>query len=148
MINYRTRVKTEYTNKKWDLNTMKIKFKNLEKIIPFTTIVTLLSINFRNAKSELDAYYLTYYELKDMFLKYQRLSFGDTTKNIKKVYEHNWEDILNEQLNNTATIGLSSNYTKAYINNSIYGYGYYSIYDSYMTNNIVADYDDGRLLQY
>lgn len=104
MINCWTRVKTEYTNKKWDLNTMKIKIKNLEKIIPFTTIVTLLSINLRNAKSELDAYYLTYYELKDMFLKYQRLSFGDTTKNIKKVKEvceHNWEDILNEQLINT-----------------------------------------------
>ena len=110
---------------------MKIKIKNLEKIIPFTTIATFLSVNLMNAKSELDAYYLTYYELKDMFLKYKRSSFGDTIKNIKKVYELNWENILNEQLNNTATIGLSYNYTNAYINDSIYG----SIYDSYMTNN-------------
>jgi len=131
MVNYRTIVKTVYTNKKWDLDTMKIKIKNLEKIIPFTTIATFLSVNLMNAKSELDAYYLTYYELKDMFLKYKRSSFGDTIKNIKKVYELNWENILNEQLNNTATIGLSYNYTNAYINDSIYG----SIYDSYMTNN-------------
>lgn len=91
MVNYRTIVKTVYTNKKWDLDTMKIKIKNLEKIIPFTTIATFLSVNLMNAKSELDAYYLTYYELKDMFLKYKRSSFGDTIKNIKKVYQLNWK---------------------------------------------------------
>ncbi len=121
---------------------MKIKIKNLEKIIPFPTIFTNLSINLMNAKSEWDAYYLTYYELKDMFLKYKRSSFGDTAKNIKKVNELHWEDILNEQLIDTAAIGLSSNYTNAYINNSIYGS--YNIYDSYMTNGVLVDYD-GRL---
>lgn len=104
MINYWTRVKTVYTNKKWDLDTMKIKFKNLEKIIPYANIATLLSVNLMNAKSELDAYYITYYELKDMFLKYKRSSFGDTTKNKKIVHELNWEDILNEQLVNSAFV--------------------------------------------
>ena len=138
MNNYTTTIKKEYTNKKWDLETMKIKFKNLEKIIPYPTIATLFSINLMYAKSELDAYYLTYYELKDAFLKYKRSSFGDTSKNIKKVRELNWEDILNEQL----TTRLSSSYTTAYINNSIINhsyiknsiYGSYDIYDSYMTN--------------
>ena len=120
---------------------MKIKFKNLEKIIPYATIATLLSANLMNAKSELDAYYLTYYELKDIFLKYKRSSFGDTSKNIKNVHELNWNDILNEQLINPAGIGLSSNCTNAYINNSIYGS--YNVYDNYMTN-IVVDYC-GRL---
>jgi hypothetical protein len=129
---------------------MKIKLKNLEKIIPSTIIGTHLSVNFICAKSELDAYYLTYYEVKDMFLKYKRSSFGDTTKNIKKVYELNYEDVLNEQLNNAAVVAakeLSSTYTNAYINNSIYGYyGYYNAYDSYATN-LVVDYD-GRLIGY
>jgi len=140
-----SKIKTEYTNKKWDLDTMKIKFKNLEKVIPCATIAIFLSVNHMNAKSELDAYYLTYYELKDMFLKYKRSSFGDTTKNIKKVYE------LNEQLNNAAVVAakelsstLSSTSTNAYINNSIYGY--YNAYDSYATN-LVAYYD-GRLIGY
>ena len=145
MINYTTKLKTEYTNKKWDLETMKIKFKNLEKIISFITIHTRLSINKMYAKSELDAYYLTYFELKDMFLKYKRSSFGDTTKNVKKVYEINWGDITNERLIDTTAMGISSNYTNAYINNSIYGS--YNLYDSYMTNNIVVDYD-GRLIGY
>ena len=143
-----SKIKTEYTNKKWDLDTMKIKFKNLEKVIPCATIAIFLSVNHMNAKSELDAYYLTYYELKDMFLKYKRSSFGDTTKNIKNVYE------LNEQLNNAAVVAakelsstLSSTSTNAYINNSIYGYyGYYNAYDSYATN-LVVDYD-GRLIGY
>lgn len=141
---------TEYTNKKWDLDTMKIKIKNLEKIIPFNIVGRYLSINKVYAKSELDAYYLTYYDLKDIFLKYKRSSFGDTTKNIKKVYELNYEDVLNEQLNNAAVVAakeLSSTYTNAYINNSIYGYyGYYNAYDSYATN-LVVDYD-GRLIGY
>lgn len=146
-----SKIKAEYTNKRWDLDTIKIKFKNLEKIIPYTTIATLLSVNLMYAKSELDAYYLTYYELKDMFLKYKRSSFGDTTKNIKKVYELNYEDVLNEQLNNAAVVAakelsstLSSTYTNAYINNSIYGY--YNVYDGYPTN-LVVDYD-GRLIGY
>ena len=137
MINCWTRVKTEYTNKKWDLDTMKIKIKNLEKIIPLYIVGMYLSMNKVNAKSELDAYYLTYYELKDKYLKYKRSSFGDTTKNIKV----NWEDISNEQLIDAATTRLSSNYTNAYVNNSIYGH---YAYDNYMTN-IVADYD-GRLI--
>ena len=145
MINYWTRRKTEYTNKKWDLETMKIKLKNLEKIIPSTIIGTHLSVNFICAKSELDAYYLTYYEVKDMFLKYKRSSFGDTTKNIKKVYELDWEDVLNEQLNDTATIGLSSDYTtNAHINNSIYGY--YNAYDNCMTSAVVGY--DGRFINH
>jgi hypothetical protein len=137
MTNYWTKVKIEYTNKKWDLDTMRIKIKNLEKIIPFHIVHMHLSINKVNAKSELDAYYLTYYQLKDIFLKYKRSSYGDTTKNIKKEYELNWEDILNEQLI-PATIGLSSNYTNAYINNSIYGH--YITYDNYATS-LVMDYD-------
>ena len=141
MINYKTWVKTEYTNKKWDLDTMKIKIKNLEKIIPLSIVDMYLSMNKVNAKSELDAYYLTYYELKDVFLKYKRSSFGDITKNIKKVYELNREDILNEAL----TTRFSSNYcTNAYINNSIYGY--YNAYDNY-TTSLVVDYD-GRLINY
>jgi len=143
MINYKTKVKTEYTNKKWDLDTMKIKLKNLEKIIPSTTIATFLSVKLMNAKSELDAYYLTYYELKDIFLKYKRSSFGDTSKNIKKTYELNLEEALNEQPINTATIGLSSTHTNTYINSSIYGY--YNPYENYITN-VVADYD-GRLIR-
>lgn len=99
-----------------------------------------------NAKSELDAYYLTYYELKDMFLKYKRSSFGDTTKNIKKVLEFNRENALNEQLINPATIGLSSNYTNAYayINNSIYGC--YNVYDNYATSLVVDS--SGRPIGY
>ena len=144
MINYTTKIKTEYENKKWDLDTMKIKIKNLEKIIPFAAIDTFLYVNLMNAKSELDAYYLTYYELKDMFLKYKRSSFGDTTKNIKKVFEFNREDILNEQFINPATIGLSSNYTNAYINNSIYGY--YNVYDNYATSLVVDS--SGRPIGY
>jgi hypothetical protein len=132
MINYRTKVTIEYTNKKWDLNVMKIKIKNLEKIIPYATIATLLSMNLMNTKSGLDAYYLTYYELKDMFLKYKRSSYGDTAKNIKKVHELNWEDILNEQLINPATTVISSKCTNASVNNSIYGY--YNAYDNYLTN--------------
>ena len=124
---------------------MKIKFKNLEKIIPYANIATLLSVNLMNAKSELDAYYITYYELKDMFLKYKRSSFGDTTKNIKNVYEINWENIINEQLINPAAIELSSNYTNAFINNSIYGPS--NLYGSYTTNNIVVNYD-GRIRSY
>lgn len=90
------KVKIEYTNKKWDLDTMKIKIKNLEKVIPSTIIGKFLSIKLMNAKSELDAYYLTYYGLKDIYLKYKRSSFGNATKNIKMVYEFNWEDILNQ----------------------------------------------------
>lgn len=146
-----SKIKTEYTNKKWDLDTMKIRIKNLEKIIPLDIVGMYLSINKMYAKSELDVYYLTYYELKDMFLKYKRSSFGDTTKNIKKVYELNYEDALNEQLNNAAVVAakglsstLSSTYTNAYINNSIYGY--YNVYDGYPTN-LVVDYD-GRLIGY
>lgn len=144
MINYTTKLKTEYTNKKWDLETMKIKFKNLEKIISLITIHTRLSINKIYAKSELDAYYLTYFELKDMFLKYKRSSFGDTTKNIKKVLEFDWENSLNEQLINPATIGLSSNYTNAYFNNSIYGY--YNVYDNSVTSLVVDS--SGRPIGY
>ena len=132
MINYKTKLEIEYTDKKWDLDTMKIKIKNLEKIIPLTTIDTFLYVNLMNAKSELDAYYLTYYELKDMFLKYKRSSYGDTAKNIKKVHELNWEDILNEQLINPATTVISSKCTNASVNNSIYGY--YNAYDNYLTN--------------
>ena len=141
MNNYWIRVKTEYTNKKWDLDTMKIKIKNLEKIIPLYIVDIYLSINKVNAKSELDAYYLTYYELKDMFLKYKRSSFGDTTKNIKRAHEYDLEDILKQQLIDTGTtaIGLSSNCTNAY-NDSIYGH--YGTYGS-----VVADYD-GRLIGY
>ena len=122
---------------------MKIKIKNLEKIIPLNIVDIYLSINNANAKSELDAYYLTYYELKDMFLKYKRSSFGDTTKNIKRVHEIDLEDILKQQLIDTTAIGLSSNCTNAY-NNSIYGY--YNAYDNY-TTSIVVDYD-GRLTSY
>ena len=85
-----------------------------------------------------------YYDLKDKFLKYKRSSFGDTTKNKKIVHELNWEDILNEQLVNSATIGLSSNCTNASVNNSIYGY--YNAYDNYLAN-MVVDYD-GRLRSY
>lgn len=144
MINYTTKIKTEYANKKWDLDTMKIKIKNLEKIIPLTTIDTFLYVNLMNAKSELDAYYLTFYELKDMFLKYKRSSFGDTTKNIKKVLEFDWKNALNEQLINPATIGLSSNYTNAYINNSIYGC--YNVYDNSATSLVVDS--SGRPIGY
>lgn len=125
---------------------MKIKIKNLEKIIPSAIIFRHLSVNLMNAKSELDAYYITYYGLKDMFLKYKRSSFGDTTKNIKKVNELHWEDIINGQLINPAAIELSSVYTNAFIDNSIYGP--YNLYDSYTTNNnIVVDYD-GRFRGY
>ncbi len=144
MINYKTKIKAEYAKKKWDLDTMKIKIKNLKKIIPFATIDTFLYVNLMNAKSELDAYYLTYYELKDMFLKYKRSSFGDTTKNIKKVLEFDWENSLNEQLINPATIGLSSNYTNAYFNNSIYGY--YNVYDNSVTSLVVDS--SGRPIGY
>ena len=140
MTNYPTTMKMEYTNKKWDLDSMKIKIKNLKKIIPFHIVNIHLSVNKVNAKSELDAYYLTYYELKDMFLKYKRSSFGDTTKNIKKVYELDWKNILDEQLTVATATEPSSNYTNAHINNSIYGA--YNVYDSYMTNNIVVDYDE------
>ena len=119
---------------------MKIKIKNLEKIIPVHIVGIYLSINKANAKSEWDAYYLTYYELKDMFLKYKRSSFGNTAKNIKIINELNW-DILDEQLIEAAAVRLSSNFTNTYINNSIYGY--YNVYDGYPTN-LVVDYD-GRL---
>ena len=141
MVNYTTKIEIEYTNKKWDLDTMRIKIKNLEKIIPYSIVSMYLSMNKVHAKSELDAYYLTYYELKDIFLKYKRSSYGDTTKNIKKVHELTWEGILNKQLINPAAIGLSSNYTNEYIDNSIYGY--YNTYDNYATN-LVVDYN-GRL---
>lgn len=141
MINYTTKEKIGYANKKWDLDTMKIKIKNLEKIIPLHIVAMYLSINKANAKSELDAYYLTYYELKDIYLKYKRSSFGDTTKNIKKVYEINWEDVLNEQLTRPQTIGLSSNCTNAYINNSIYGF-----YNGGYATTLI-DYD-GRISYY
>ena len=138
MNNYWPKVKIEYTNKKWDLDTMKIKIKNLEKIIPSTIIGAFLSVKSMNAKSELDAYYLTYYELKDIFLKYKRSSFGDTTKNIIRVF--NWEDILNKQFTIPQTMWFSSN---SYIKNS--SYGSYDVYDS--LTNMVVDYD-GRLLHY
>lgn len=138
MNNYWPKVKIEYTNKKWDLDTMKIKIKNLEKIIPSTIIGEFLSVKSMNAKSELDAYYLTYYELKDAFLKYKRSSFGDTTKNIRRVF--NLEDILNEQFTIPQTMWSSSN---SYIKNS--SYGSYDVYDS--LTNMVVDYD-GRLLHY
>ncbi len=142
MTKYRKEV--EYIDKKWDLETMKIKFKNLEKIIPLTTIITLLSISRTKAKSELDAYYLTYYKLKDMFLKYKRLSFGDTTKNVKETITFDWDEALKVIEDSILqTKGLSSNDTNTYINNSIYGS--YNIYDSYMTNGVLADYD-GRLI--
>lgn len=140
MNNYWTKINIEYTNKKWDLDTMKIKIKNLEKIIPSTIIFTRFHTNLMNAESELDAYYLTYYELKDMFLKYKRSSFGDTTKNIKEVYGTNWEAILNQPLTRAQTTWSSSSLQ---INDS--NYGSYNLYDSYMTNNIVVDYD-GRFL--
>ena len=117
---------------------MKIKIKNLKKIIPFHIVNIHLSVNKVNAKSELDAYYLTYYELKDAFLKYKRSSFGDATKNIRRVF--NLEDILNEQFTIPQTMWSSSN---SYIKNS--SYGSYDAYDS--LTNMVVDYD-GRLLHY
>jgi len=70
---------------------------------------------------------------------------------IGEMDELNYEDVLNEQLNNAAVVAakglsstLSSTYTNAYINNSIYGY--YNVYDGYPTN-LVVDYD-GRLIGY
>lgn len=132
---YWLEVKIEYTNKKWDLDTMKIKIKNLKKIIPSTMIDSFLSLKLTNAKSELDAYYLTYYGLKDMYLKYKRSSFGNVTKNIKAVCEFDLENKLNEQLTRPQTMGFSSN---SYIRNSIYG-SYNDIYDS--LTNMVVDYD-------
>lgn len=66
----------EYVKKKWDLHTMEKKLESLKKVIP-AGVVDFEINNFSSvAEDRLDALYLAYYALKDMYCKVRRSTFG------------------------------------------------------------------------
>ena len=70
----------EYIIKRWDLPTMRIKFKNLEKIISKVEIQHKISYYDMICVNHLDALYLAYYDLKYEHSKIKLENFGSYKK--------------------------------------------------------------------
>ena len=66
----------EYINKKWDLPTMEKRMENLKTVIDSNTVDAIIKHYDDIADNRLDALYLAYYHLKDIYCKIKRYSFG------------------------------------------------------------------------
>ena len=69
-------METHYIPKRWDLEQMRKRVENLKKIINPYRVETKLNFCKALTDNELDALYLTYYQLKEENLKYDRHIFG------------------------------------------------------------------------
>lgn len=76
----------EYVNKRWDLPVMEKKLENLKKIIPPGIVDGYIKKYENLADSKLDALYLAFYALKDVYCKVRRDSFG-TPKTVEFKYK-------------------------------------------------------------
>lgn len=74
----------EYINKKWDLPTMEKRMENLKTAIDSDTVDATIKYYDGIADNRLDALYLAYYRLKDIYCKVKRITFG-----IPKIVEYN-----------------------------------------------------------
>jgi len=72
----------EYINKKWDLPTMEKRMENLKTVIDSDTVDATIKYYDDIADNRLDALYLAYYHLKDIYCKIKRHSFG-TPKDVE-----------------------------------------------------------------
>jgi hypothetical protein len=74
----------EYINKKWDLPTMEKRMENLKTAIDSDTVDATIKYYDDIADNRLDALYLAYYHLKDIYCKVKRRTFGNP-----KIVEYN-----------------------------------------------------------
>lgn len=66
-----------FLEKKWTLEEIRKRVENLNKIISPSIILNEYIANYVSVNDELDALYMTYYNLKDKYMKYKRCSLGD-----------------------------------------------------------------------
>ena len=74
----------EYINKKWDLPTMEKRMENLKMAIDSDAVDATIKYYDDIADNRLDALYLAYYHLKDIYCKVKRRTFGNP-----KIVEYN-----------------------------------------------------------
>ena len=96
----------EYINKKWDLPTMEKRMENLKTVIDSNTVDAIIKHYDDIADNRLDALYLAYYHLKDIYCKIKRYSFG-TPKDV----EYNRKVKTSEWYNGNSVWWSPSNYT-------------------------------------
>jgi len=96
----------EYINKKWDLPTMEKRMESLKTVIDYDTVDTTIKYYEGVADDRLDALYLAYYHLKDIYCKIKRYSFG-TPKDV----EYNRKVKASEWYNGNSVWWSPSNYT-------------------------------------
>lgn len=125
----------EYINKRWDLPTMEKKLENLKKIINPSVVDMTIWGYMNRAENRLDALYLAYYELKDIYCKVKRKTFG-------KPKSVDFEP-KKQELNGTASSvwWSPSDYTWTVTTssgNTVYTYdNYYNTYTTSATNWVV-----------
>ena len=68
--------KKNYINKRWSKEVMQKRLENLKKILPLGVVELQIELGKQKAEDELDALYIAYYALKDIYCKVKRNSFG------------------------------------------------------------------------
>jgi hypothetical protein len=113
----------EYVKKKWDLHTMEKKLESLKKVIP-AGVVDFEINNFSSvAEDRLDALYLAYYALKDMYCKVRRSTFGKpkiVKYEPKKSQDNTYWYSLNGNDWSTSSNSWTISYTSATTNDYLY----------------------------
>ncbi len=131
----------EYINKKWDLPTMEVKVSNLKKIISPFVVDGCVMKHELVADNRLDALYLAYYELKDMFSKVKRSSFG-----VPKVVEYNikqyeptlWWSNAHDDIVDGCTWAVSNGTYSTSYTTSAYTIPAYSYSSYYVMSNVAS----------